>query len=79
MPQIRLEPGGGRMGVTHASRDTLNFAQPELSLLGMTLDIVEQPLLGAVKAHAANLPRQGGKTTANPRPSDYCISVTPCY
>jgi hypothetical protein len=42
----------------------LNLLPPELSLIPVGLQIVEQSLFGSVQAHAANLRAAGFKTTA---------------
>ena len=58
MPEFRLEPVRRRMGVHQGRGDTLNLGLPVLSLLGVTLEIVKNPLFRAVETHGANLPRQ---------------------
>jgi hypothetical protein len=56
-PQFRFQLRRRRVWIAGAG-DTLNFALPKLSFLGMPQNIVEQPLLDAIEAHVANLPRQ---------------------
>lgn len=48
--------------------NSLNFANPVLSLFRMTLQIIKNPLLTAIKAHVANVRRMLLKTTAKPLP-----------
>ena len=45
--------------------DTLNLADPEMSLVGVILQIIEHALLTAIEAHAGNVRRTFAKTTAN--------------
>jgi len=55
MPQFRLQPVGRRMRLDQRRSDTLNLILPVMSLLGVPLDVIENALFRAVKAHAANL------------------------
>jgi hypothetical protein len=56
------------MVVLGAATNSLNFAQPVLSLIGMTPQIIINPLLTAIQAHFANVLQAWRKTTAKPRP-----------
>jgi len=63
-PKLRLEFEDNRRVVPLAAGDRLNFADPEMSLLRVTSQIVEHPLLRAIKAHGGNVPPAIAKTTA---------------
>jgi hypothetical protein len=57
------------MVITAAPANTLNFADPEMSLVRVTLQIVEHPLLAAIQAHLANVRSSPAKTNGKPAPS----------
>lgn len=54
------------MLVRDRAANSLNFAHPELSLLRVTLQIIEHPLFVPVQTHWRNVREANAKTTANP-------------
>jgi hypothetical protein len=58
----------------------VNFGLPEVSFLGVTLQIIEQHLLNAVKAHAAHV--AGIRSLKQPRMpgrKQHCFYRWRCY
>ena len=59
MPQFAFQFGRDGVLVGRAGRQSANFVLPEVSLLGMTLHVIENHLLAPVEAHAATVRGSG--------------------
>lgn len=53
-PELRIQPFGSNMRSFGRRSDRSNLMEPELSLVRMFLNVVEQNLLASIQAHARN-------------------------
>jgi hypothetical protein len=62
-PQFALKTLGGCVVIKRSPAGRLNFSLPELSLIDMTLQVIEHALLAPVETHGANVQSRFRKTT----------------